>query len=371
MGCTHSDSFTTRTYVVGPFSDGPDVPLTLNSDQDYWPTWTSDGRGILYAFVDATRPDSVSYGKRCMGILPAIGGTRLWQWCDDRAALFDSLSSFPAYALDAGGQLLYAESTIDRRLAFTHGNLKLWLADTLHPYRRRNLLTFPVTVGDSVADWLADVAWTGTNTFTGLAQNFLIASHCTGAEGAPKCAPIIVDTMFFGELVVRGTINANGATLTAVPGTAGATTYAPAEGGASIVFTTRNSTTLWRVPAAGGTPVAVGAVTSVPGMKLVGVSCKGITCIVAVAPLTPWAPVIPGPKIDVAKIDPGVTELRTISLVSGATTVVYSKNSGVLSCPAISPVSGDVVVEYGLNMGHLQTWTSSSADLHLLNGLVL
>ena len=38
--------------AVGPFNTGTDVRLTLNPDQDYWPAWTDDGRGILYAFVN-------------------------------------------------------------------------------------------------------------------------------------------------------------------------------------------------------------------------------------------------------------------------------------------------------------------------------
>src|ERR1019366_10360847 len=91
IGCSHSDSFLTpATPTAGPFSDGSDDLLTYNNDANYWPVLTEDGTGVLYAFVDATQSNSVAYGHRCMGLLPVAGGTRLWQWCDDRAELSDS-----------------------------------------------------------------------------------------------------------------------------------------------------------------------------------------------------------------------------------------------------------------------------------------
>ena len=45
-----------------------------------------------------------------MGILPAAGGSRIWQLCDDRAVRADSVTSFTAYALATDGRLLYAEA---------------------------------------------------------------------------------------------------------------------------------------------------------------------------------------------------------------------------------------------------------------------
>ena len=53
LACTHSDSFITPpAQTLGPISAGADVQLTFNVDQDYWPAWTQDGRGILYSFVN-------------------------------------------------------------------------------------------------------------------------------------------------------------------------------------------------------------------------------------------------------------------------------------------------------------------------------
>ena len=51
VGCDHSDPISYTSPVLGPVASGSNVQLTFNPDQDYWPTWTADGRGILYAFT--------------------------------------------------------------------------------------------------------------------------------------------------------------------------------------------------------------------------------------------------------------------------------------------------------------------------------
>ena len=372
VGCDHTDSFITpSTPTAGPFPTGPDVLLTYNRDENYWPVLTEGGTGVLYAFVDATQSLSVPYGHRCMGLLPVTGGTRLWQWCDNRAAVSDSLSSFPAYALGSDGRLLYVESTAIRTLSFVPGETKLWLADTAHPFRRRALLTLPVVVGDSAVSWFADLQWTGPVTFIGLAQHYLPAGHC-GAIG--RCQGL--DSVFTGGLVVRGLIGPDATSLQPVHGTDGATSYTFAENGGSIVFTKRNSAELFKVPSNGGTPVAAATVTTAPRVQLLGVSCRNSMCVVSVAPVTIWAPVVPGPGSDVTRIDAGVSELRVVSLATGESVPLISiatadsfgndfSSAGLFSSPLISSASGDVVAQYGRMMGHLQTNSSASSNLHL------
>src|ERR1019366_10062732 len=81
LACTHSDAWVTPPIVaLPPFGTGADVQLTYNVDQNYWPTWTQDGRGILYAFVNLENT-----AHRCLGLLPATGGSRIWELCDNRA----------------------------------------------------------------------------------------------------------------------------------------------------------------------------------------------------------------------------------------------------------------------------------------------
>jgi hypothetical protein len=400
LACTHSDSFATPTVpALGPFATGTDVQLTFNVDQDYWPAWTEDGRGILYAYVDRERPL-----HRCLGLLPAGGGTRVWQLCDNRAVRDDSLSSFGGFALDSTGRLLVAETVSSANAGATAlSQTSLWLADTAHPYVRTSLLTLPVTVGTTVVTWLADISWTGPATFIALGQQFGSEPHCIGAgvvtfdDLCPSRDSVWADS---GGIVVRGTIAANHATLVPVAGTDGATAYSLAENGASIVFTLKHDLRLFKVSSAGGTPVpspnpaALDTLARQVG-ELVGVSCKESTCIVAKNGIQIaggyWAfnmhlnaivlEAFPAQFITAGIATPRLMELHSISLATGADQLLLQNVSSVVFVtPRISPLSGDLVVQVGGGWGHLQTFataatgnlaaTDGNSVLHLLKGLV-
>ena len=226
LGCGHSDAFTPVLPTVGPFSTGDDVRLTFNGDQDYWPTWTGDGRGILYAFVNPAAPGIPAGRHRCLGILPAAGGTRIWQWCDDRATEADSTTSFTAYALGTDGRLLYVEAVAPANSASFPRQVTLWLADTAAPLNRTALLTVPAALAG--VTWLADLAWTGPNSFIALGQVFASFPHCSTCFSSDS---LFADSSQIGGLraasgiVVIGTITGGQATLQAVSGTEGAAGY--------------------------------------------------------------------------------------------------------------------------------------------------
>lgn len=356
--CSHTEPLTSSGTVIGPASPGPDILLTYNPEQDYWPAWTEDGSGILYAFIDASRNAIDASAHRCVGLMPAAGGTRFWQWCDSRATEVDSLTSIPAYALGADGRLLYLESTNLRTTPFAPPHTVLWLADSAEPQRRRALVTFPVTVGDSSVNWLSDLQWTGPNSFLGLAERIEFAGHCACTPVAP------IDSIFIGEVMVRGAIGAGGATLEPVAGTVGATAWSLAEDGESIVFTQRDNVNLMKVPATGGVAVEIPA-TSRTGVQLFGVSCRSSTCIVGVDPVTLWRPLADA----FASINGDASELRSVSLADGqATTILSRSGAGVLSSPLLA-ASGDVIVQTGRTFGHLQTFDSTLSDLHLYSGV--
>ena len=172
VACTHSDAFPTGGYQAGPSSSGPDVLLTFSADQNYWPVLTEDGSGVLYAFIDPAASRIPSH--RCIGLLPVAGGTRFWQWCDNRGTQRDSSNSFTAFALGSDGRLLYVETTVPKAFPFQTQQVALWLADSASPFRRR-------AAGDAAGDvsatasinWFADMAWTGPSTFVALGQQYL------------------------------------------------------------------------------------------------------------------------------------------------------------------------------------------------------
>ncbi len=396
LACTHSDSYSTPPLsTVPPFSTGTDVQLTFNVDQDYWPSWNGDGKGLLYAYVDREQVN-----HRCLGMLAPQGGTRLWQLCDNRAVRDDSLSSFAAYAMDSAGQLLVAEAVASSRNGGSAlPTTTLWLADTAHPYVRTTLLTLPITIGTTPVTWFSDLAWTGQNAFIVLGQQFGTVAHCVTAALLPPDSPLIAtlcnsrDTVWAdtGGVVLRGTIAAGHATLQAIAGTEGATGYSLAENGASIVFTLLYHVQLFKVPVAGGTPLPAPGSMGPDSAQLVGVSCKGTTCIVAKDAIS-IAHTLPSstnfahyfwqsPPAPEYTIPVGTMELHRMSLSTG-TDELLSVNAlhVVFATPKISPVTGDVVVQIGGGWGHLQTWATNAmpilwfADgnsvLHLYKGLV-
>jgi hypothetical protein len=386
LACSHSDSFLVSVPTVGPAGNGADVQLTFNVDQDYWPTWTQDGRGILYAFVDVEHP-----AHRCLGLIAPMGGTRRWQLCDNRAVRADTLSSYSAFALDSAGRLLTVESVAPAASPSSGlPRTTLWLADTANPHLRTTLLTLPATVGTTVVTWLGDMAWTGSDAFIALGQQFASLPHCVTVGVQTLCPTndsIFADT---GGVVLRGTISGNHATLQPIAGTYGATGYSLAEAGATVVFTVKHDLRLFKVPATGGTPMPIPApepTASLQQGELVGVSCKAVTCIVARDGVF-----LSGEYSDGCRLPPcqlfarfftpaRPMELHRISLATGADVVLRTGDANtVFSGPQISPASSDVVVQVGGTWGHLQTFaTAGSGDLfasagnsvlHLYSGLL-
>ena len=380
VGCSHSDTFVPGDNSVGPSGTGSDVLLTYNTEQDYWPAWTQDGKGILYAYVDQVNPPGIAH--RCFGLLPATGGTRLWQLCDSRAPQGDTVSSFTAYALGADGRLLYVESVAPRTFPSFPSKITLWLADTAKPFARTALLTLPIPGLGTPAGWLSDIEWIDPSTFIALGQNYGNAYHTD-----PRFIPPIPtqDTLFADSIlsssggpstgsgvVLVGTIAGTQATVRAISGSEGATSYARTTDGATLVITKRDDLRLYKLPFSGGAATVVATVTPIQG-QLVGVSCQLSSCIVASDPMllfdggTVYRQVIHYPTLLT-----GPRELRSVSLSSGAVQVVWSGgNSGpVVVTPRISPTSGDVVAQVGGVWGHLQTVSSAASNLHLYHGLI-
>jgi hypothetical protein len=371
--CTHSDAFITPApSVQPPFSTGPDVQLTFNPDQNYWPTWTQDGRGILYAFVD--QESAIPSVHRCIGLLPAAGGSRIWQLCDNRAVRNDSVASYSAFALDSTGRLLLVEAMSGTGFASSFPfRIRLQLTDTATPSVRTTLLTLPVTVDGTPITWLSEITWTGPNSFLALGQQFETTPHCYMCQ----CQPCPTDSIFAdsGGVVVRGTIAGGQLTLKSVAGTEHATGFSSAENGATIAFTIKFRQALFTVPASGGAPVPDPATIPVDTTaELVGVSCKGSTCMVAKDAISIFYNNTAEDKVNFAYFFPRPMELHRVSLNGGTDEVILSNTDRlVYATPQISPISGDVVFQRGGVWGHLQTFATpgiSNGELHLLKGMV-
>ncbi|MGH7581836.1 MAG: hypothetical protein ACREL5_01270 [Gemmatimonadales bacterium] len=355
--CDHTDPIATANSQLGARTTGVDVQLTYNGDQDYWPNWTADGRGILYAFVTSDAP----VGHRCVGMLPPKGGTRFWQMCDNRTTQADSVSSFTGFALDDRGRLLYAEATSIARFADIPDAYSIWLADTARPFVRKQLVTLPIQVGAQPYNWVSELQWTGPATFTALAQVYL---------------PGQGDSTFSNNgAVLIGTISGDHATMQMIVGTDSATDYAIIDAGTAIAFTRRDDRRLLRVPIAGGVPSVIAQVlpdaSDLTVGQLVGLSCNTTACIVATAPIV----LSYRGDLVLPEVSPHFTggapegDLRVVSLSTGEVHIVDTDHA-ILATPMIAPGSHDVVVQRGGVWGHLQTVRDGSSNLHLLSGLL-
>ncbi len=381
-GSCHSDSYDTPSVSpLGPFNNADPVQLTFNVERDYWPAWTEDGAGILYQFAQTGHADD----DRCIGLVPAAGGTRIWSFCDDRLSQRDSSNSFSAFALRPDGTLLYLEA-VGRAGSAAGGVTRirpdatvLWLADTARPLERRKLLTFPVHIDDSLVTWLQDVAWDGPHRFFALASDF----EPTGSICPPY--PAVIDSAFYGEMVVRGVIDSIGVTLTQVQGTGGAASYSIAENGASLVITRRGSLDIARVPIDGGAPVVVGTLPAQLNRRVLGVTCRNKTCVVATAafekltmrpfptsftcappPPPPTPPPPACPRSGDATLWALDLESRQVRVLAGHTL----PPAPTWATPKLSPVSNDIVLQIGGSPGLMQLHDCAEpGDLHLFKSL--
>jgi hypothetical protein len=366
--CHHDASFDAPARTtLGPAAGGSPTRLTLNVDQDMWPVWTQDGSGILYSYVDLA-----DRSHRCLGLLPAGGGTRTWEVCDSRFTQHDTVSSFTAYALSTDGRLLYAVSSSGIAGGVTFPpRTTLWLADTAKPFVRTALLTLPLTVSSKVVNWLADLMWTGPNTFLALGQQL------GGVAG---------DSIFAdGGIVLAGTITGAHANVVGIAGTDSATSYSLTQRGATVVFTLHHDLRLFSVPVTGGAPEPAPVHRDVPDTaatllgELAGVSCNATACVVARDAIF-----LAGGYLGFCGSPPhfqecqfparllvGPMELLQVDPATGSSQVLVSSGGNMtFATPQVSPVSGDVVVQIGGGWGHLQTFAGAKGDLFVYRGLL-
>jgi hypothetical protein len=348
LGCDHSAPFTTAPVTPeGPRSVGAEVQLTFNPDQDYSPNWAPDGSAILYAFVQQGRADH----DHCMGMIPAAGGTRIWEVCDDRPAYQDSTEAYPSIALSTTGGLLYF-GLIGKVNGYVPepGGMALWLADFAAPFARRKLVTLPTYVDGIEVDWLSDLVWTNANEFIGLGQTFQLVSHgrCSGCQ--------LLDTVLTGASLIHGTLTPSSVVLHAIPGTDSVNAFSRTPSGTLVVFSVTGHSGVFSVPPTGGSRMLIAtfpeAISPFPGdglpRSLFGLSCRESDCVVSVG-----------------------TALWRLILATGEKQVLrFPPGDDLYSSPKVRPGGRDVVVQVGGSPGHFGFFNQPGSNLYLYKNLL-
>lgn len=219
LGCGHTlPKQPDLDRATGPWSAGPPTQLTAAAVSVIG--FTADGRAILIHRHDPTRvtgPDGeprLDSSEIFLGLLPAMGGSGLWEFSDERTSQRDSINDITAAALAPDGRILYVETTgPDPRAGYPfpiHWHTDLYLSDTADMGHRRKLLQlFDEDAGHALVppgtiNWLRDLAWIDSNHFTA------IGTYQDLGFGSPlQPRPII------GPVI--GTVTSDGAILTAIP----------------------------------------------------------------------------------------------------------------------------------------------------------
>lgn len=247
--CQHSTPFAGETPPTsdGAFSVGAPVRFTFDNGMDQVGSFSADGTMLLYAFqpklplppLVPARPDV----DRCIGLLPANGGTRR-EICRDDFAGLDSSDAFEHAALGADGTLLYgAYSAPIRGLLTSSGTLRA--GSLSQPYPGRILLTTPTVTAGLSFDHFGVIRWASPTTFfVQVLDQTLIGNPYNEVKS---------DTLQLGIGILRGDLSATGVVFTAVAGADSASGFDLSIAGDSLYFTRLDDASLYVVAGTGGT----------------------------------------------------------------------------------------------------------------------
>lgn len=178
-GCGHSEPFTSASEgAVGPLRSAPWPVLTVGGGTD--PHWSSDERGIVYVIPrrpvlsppdpPGFFPSPTSERSQCLALLPAGGGSALWQRCHFAIESAGFVAIYPTAAVSPAGRMAYVEAAKRRGLKFpVSSRVDLWVGDTSQATSLRRVSTlYRDSIGISSTprteiNWLTDVTWLDDN----------------------------------------------------------------------------------------------------------------------------------------------------------------------------------------------------------------
>ncbi|MEO5798124.1 MAG: hypothetical protein ABIZ70_14690 [Gemmatimonadales bacterium] len=246
--CAHSTPADDGTLpaLTGPLTLSAPVRLTFNDGMDHVASFSDDGTTLLYAFqeklplppVVVSRPDA----DRCIGVMPAAGGTRQSICRPDLTGL-DSTDAFEHATVNAAGALLYAAYSSRIGSLITNGGT-LRLASLGAPWPGRALLTTPTVTAGISFDHFGVIRWASPTLF-------FVEVHDQTLIGNPY-NELKLDTLALGLGILRGDLSGSGVVFTAVTGADSANGFDLSAGRDSLYFTRLDDATLYAIPIGGG-----------------------------------------------------------------------------------------------------------------------
>jgi hypothetical protein len=224
----------------GPFNAAVPRQLTFNPGEDLAPAWLPDGSGIIYQFQ---RLDEADF-DRCLGILPAAGGTRT-EICNTSVFSDDSTDVYGAPAVSPAGRLFYTRASDFWRL---HNAAPAYQSIVVAPLATPLLvdsvrnLPYAVTPGGTMHYGIADVQWLDDSAVIYVAE-LVIYGSCA------RCR----DTLHTGLELARMDLRGAPGTVTSIPGTDSASSVALGAGDTIYYTVAGDSRVLRRALATGDT----------------------------------------------------------------------------------------------------------------------
>ncbi|MGH7583729.1 MAG: hypothetical protein ACREL5_10940 [Gemmatimonadales bacterium] len=235
----------------------------------------------------------------------------------------DSTDILAASAVNAAGDLLYEELTgpTDYPVPIGH-HAELWLASSFEPLVRRQLLTLyhdrlgVDQTAPGAVNWLSETVWADPTTFYSIGQH-LHPDSSIDALG-----------------IVRGAIGGNGATLSRIAGTTGATRFAVVDGGNSVIWID-GSLSVNETGTGDGTQRVIATIPPGSNGRLLDIGCRSMVCVLLTS--------------ERASDDASEWSLWRLELATGQLQKVRSYSHS-LRLAQVSPVSGAVVALEGPNL---------------------
>jgi len=322
--CSHEQPFETPdTGTNQPFQPGLPTRLTYNAGGDYRPAWTADGGSFLYSWQYLGQADL----DRCLGQIPATGGSSTRTICNPNPAAADSADLFDAPSPAEDGKLLYVRSS-SRPGATAPNTGGLYLGTLADPLTATRLLPLPSGFpGGPTLGTISTARWLSRTRLMFVGQSVIYARETNGAP---------LDTLVTGLDVVKMDIDGPQPALALVPNTQGASSVALSDTRDTLYYTLINDSRVYRLAIASAQysiahdfgALGIARDVTVRGSQLVAV--VGGEAVYSDDPIL--GPIQPD----------GGGSLISVDLTTGAETALPSDGSLVFRRPAFSPPGSTV-----------------------------
>ena len=325
-GCTHQDPFPPGNVPDGgPRTTTPPIRLTYSAGEDRSPAWNPDGSALAYSFARETRFTT----DRCLGELPAAGGTRRLENCVLSGPDRDSTDALGPVTLGPGGRAAWVDA---RSLLGRVAPDRAWIrvgalaaGDSGVPVRS---LPYPAPNGVLHAT-ATHLGWLTRDLLTYVGADVFYVRPCMGCK---------LDTVVIGRDAVLLNLAATPAALQIIPNTGEASSLFPAADGLSVYYTRAGDSRVFQQVLSSGVESVVHDFGANGIARDVNVHGSILTAVVGGKVSYGVDPLL-GPR----QVDSGGVLYR-VNLTDGSE-IPLPLQVGTVQHPALSPDGGTAVVE--------------------------